>query len=649
MVLMGSGGAVADGPLSVVERRLERLEGQLSAFRKAAATQAAEAAASSKEPVGLVGNTDFLPAEIFQSTMASLEERLVGLEGSLVQATSSQRQPRRSDLNEESALEAEGQEGSPIIPTCSHGQSLTELREELLKKNSDCEASFQQLMTQGEQHQTHFEQLTAQLQQLQDELHTVRRDLEGIQATSFSGGTGDAAASPLRSTSRDFPDSTPQALSGNQQQHRPQSRDGMLPNLPQAKARPGTASGDSVGSGSGRNRRDATQSQTQNQSQTHKSLGFSASSGSLQQPGGQSSRRGSQGNEAYPLVVQLQERVGALEARLNASSVRGSKTSVQPDKALTERLHGQQHEGGTGVNQDLVQWLAVQDDLTRLKRRFECLERCVPEDMQKALQYFEPLGPMDLTNDEEKRQREVILDGLKEAKAATIENRGELSNLSLALGGLQRSSDLTTSKLEDTTRSHKALQQRVDTVFPRLLEALEYLLLRGRSAGSSEEASDFVLNEAAQLRQILTSMVEEAEGFHPVSQTMLKKELDAAMKEIRKEQSILAEAVKGKAESVQVAGVISRLQVAEDDAARAAASARSKRRNSFPSLAAEGVEATTGLAAGMRQPLHCLSCDKLLQGSTFSSQPGPSSLQSGRGQGHHQVSSRLRSLPAANT
>eukprot|EP00445_Apocalathium_hangoei_P025936 CAMPEP_0203930768 /NCGR_PEP_ID=MMETSP0359-20131031/69439_1 /ASSEMBLY_ACC=CAM_ASM_000338 /TAXON_ID=268821 /ORGANISM="Scrippsiella Hangoei, Strain SHTV-5" /LENGTH=1096 /DNA_ID=CAMNT_0050859987 /DNA_START=128 /DNA_END=3418 /DNA_ORIENTATION=+ len=300
-------------------------------------------------------------------------------------------------------------------------------------------------------------------------------------------------------------------------------------------------------------------------------------------PSGREKAEEEQKQETANAIWRLQDRILLLERSAASAEAQAAQESRK------QKVPGQS-------SASLVQFMKMQDDLSRLRTRFDYMERCVPPDVHKALHYFEPQMPIPLENEgadafsHARLQQEMM-----EAKAASEDALREVANVSQAMRGLQRDVSRSSDKLDDVVKLHNALRVRVEGALPKLLQVVDKLMQQGSGPEAGQE--NF-------FKTLLDGLNEES--F--VSQTLLRQALGNVQEEVQTwlqglRTDILA-SMKGKADSVQLARLSTRL----DAAVAAAAQQLSSSAASYPA-------APDALAAATRSPLRCLSCDSLVAGA----------------------------------
>jgi len=300
-------------------------------------------------------------------------------------------------------------------------------------------------------------------------------------------------------------------------------------------------------------------------------------------PSGREKAEEEQKQETASAIWRLQDRILLLERSAASAEAQAAQESRKP-------------KGPGQSSASLVQFMKMQDDLSRLRTRFEYMERCVPPDVHKALHYFEPQMPIPLENEgadvfsHARLQQEMM-----EAKAASEDALREVANVSQAMRGLQRDVSRSSDKLDDVVKLQNALRVRVEGALPKLLQVVDKLMHQGSGPEAGQENL---------FKTLLDGLNEES--F--VSQTLLRQALGNVQEEVQTwllglRTDILA-SMKGKADSVQLARLSTRL----DAAVAAAAQQMSSSAASYP-------VAPDALAAATRSPLRCLSCDSLVAGA----------------------------------
>jgi len=178
-------------------------------------------------------------------------------------------------------------------------------------------------------------------------------------------------------------------------------------------------------------------------------------------------------------------RVGADIEQLDARLVtlerlaRAKNNAFSPEMPLAAQ-EVEEATSGKDPSDTATQLLALGDELRRLKCRFEYLELCAPPHVQRALDYFEPLGPREASPGDSAGTGESPRPKVtaEEAKATAEDVRHEFANVSLSVRGLQRDTETQAGKLQDLMEVQKSFRERLEAGLAQLLTALKDLMQR---------------------------------------------------------------------------------------------------------------------------------------------------------------------------
>eukprot|EP00930_Biecheleria_cincta_P032848 TRINITY_DN22764_c0_g1_i1.p1 TRINITY_DN22764_c0_g1~~TRINITY_DN22764_c0_g1_i1.p1 ORF type:complete len:1034 (+),score=287.96 TRINITY_DN22764_c0_g1_i1:56-3157(+) len=306
--------------------------------------------------------------------------------------------------------------------------------------------------------------------------------------------------------------------------------------------------------------------------------------------------------------------------------------------ALKERFASIEHANNAQKNAESNGMLEVQDDLRRLKCRFEYLEKIVPPDVQRAMVFFEPLkdadeesgsrlhspdahGPDDVmdnspgatavgtTGNVLKRlnllqvQQDQTIDA---ARSLAEDGRREVSNLSLALKGVQRDSEIGQARIESLRSDINQLQARLEVVLPQVVSALQGALGKPETKDAiAKRTKGQPAEELLALQSLLTETpVDSARRF--VSQDTLRKAMEAVQADMQAwldklRQDILA-AMVGKADNVELRSLADQLDKQ--------AELSPGRRNLAPLYAGNAAADDAAIVRFPLQQGRCVSCNK---------------------------------------
>jgi len=278
-------------------------------------------------------------------------------------------------------------------------------------------------------------------------------------------------------------------------------------------------------------------------------------------------------------IQELEERVRTLED--NASKGNVKVLGPVPDLPAVEDV--QAAAAAAEGPPDFMSMMEVQDTLRRLSTRFEYLERVLPPDVQKAMNFFEPLnasadmgadlgptspsiatqmmssaGIMRRINELQAGQSNVS----DEAKVMSEDARREVVNLSRALKGTQRDSEVNASKIDDLQRALAKVKTRFEAALPQVLQVVEELHRPAAGAAPAAGSEGAVAADVnpnveglrALLRESSNEGKTEVDAPHPfVSQNGLRRALDAMQGDVQawlnKLREDLIAALQGKADS----------------------------------------------------------------------------------------------------
>eukprot|EP00927_Polykrikos_kofoidii_P019644 TRINITY_DN19213_c0_g1_i1.p1 TRINITY_DN19213_c0_g1~~TRINITY_DN19213_c0_g1_i1.p1 ORF type:complete len:1164 (-),score=222.83 TRINITY_DN19213_c0_g1_i1:193-3684(-) len=250
--------------------------------------------------------------------------------------------------------------------------------------------------------------------------------------------------------------------------------------------------------------------------------------------------------------------------------------------------------------------LEVCDELRRLKCRYEFIEKMLPEDAQRTLQFFEPLqndqpegsDHSELMSQKSRENTKNAASISEEAKGLAEDSKREVMNVSLALRGVQRDAEVSGARIEDLRRGLAAQQSRLEAVLAQVLQAVEEITQHAGLASLSESRA------IQDLRVLVTEGDVSDTVPHPfVSQAALHQtiqslqtEVQTLMQDLRKD---LVDSVQGKADGAAVKCLSEQLAKQE----------RQRWVKTTLDEVSDPKSASTDTAAGMRWPARCVSCD----------------------------------------
>eukprot|EP00929_Paragymnodinium_shiwhaense_P118648 TRINITY_DN90562_c0_g1_i1.p1 TRINITY_DN90562_c0_g1~~TRINITY_DN90562_c0_g1_i1.p1 ORF type:complete len:1111 (-),score=319.47 TRINITY_DN90562_c0_g1_i1:48-3380(-) len=213
---------------------------------------------------------------------------------------------------------------------------------------------------------------------------------------------------------------------------------------------------------------------------------------------------------------------------------------------MLEDLVGAGEAAADGSNSiGLVSVFQVADELRRLKARHEYLERLAPAEVQQTLAFFEPLNDSSQQSAGEPGSLQQVIERVyelqqrqedvrQEAKDIGDTGRREMGNISLALKGLQKDSEMSSSKISDLRRDLTSLKSRIEAALPQVLKTVEEV---GKRAGIEAEKTG-----AEALRAVCTDKeaLENAVPHPFVSQKVLSQQLD----DLKTNMTVIVDALK---------------------------------------------------------------------------------------------------------
>lgn len=197
-----------------------------------------------------------------------------------------------------------------------------------------------------------------------------------------------------------------------------------------------------------------------------------------------------------------------------------------------------------------------------------------------------------------------------QAYEEAVDAKREIGNVSLAVKGVQRNVEMTTSKLEDTATAQEALKARMDVALPHLLRALESLARQIGPDGLSCDVTGDVEGNLSRkqpldvdaLRDLISSN-RLPELF--VSPDMLKRAVETLSTDVKtklgKLHQNMTDISQKKADNEDLRCLVSKLGAVENDMHSCFAAAEAQ-------IVEDGVENPAG-ARWPLQPARCISCN----------------------------------------
>jgi hypothetical protein len=209
----------------------------------------------------------------------------------------------------------------------------------------------------------------------------------------------------------------------------------------------------------------------------------------LSPPGGESDAG------AFAATVTSRKSIGGSQAQL--ALVHELSNRVE---ALEGAMHGNATSGHDAV---FGSDFSLADEVRRLKVRFEYLERIAPTDVQRALQFFEPLrdhhddqmGSSNGMSGADRTASSVVgsaavmrkvgelqkqqLEAQESTKALVENGHHEVMNVSQVLRGVQRDSEINRGKIDDLKHAVGALRSHIDTTLPQVLQVIQGIVSKG--------------------------------------------------------------------------------------------------------------------------------------------------------------------------
>jgi len=324
------------------------------------------------------------------------------------------------------------------------------------------------------------------------------------------------------------------------------------------------------------------------------------------------------------------EKINRMDGRV-AMLERAVNGPAKDIAALQERVGKIERGDKAASNAESNALLEIQDEVRRLKFRFEYLERIVPPDVQRAMQFFEPLkdeeaeqmtssplnSPHRITEDTDNMSSSGGMGGngsvlkrlnllqvqqdqtIDAARSLAEDGRREVSNLSLALRGVQRDSEIGAARIDGIRSDVSQLQARIEAALPQVMKALEQVL--GQKVEVADKDLAGPVAEIEELQKVMAESTSDA-ARRFVSQETLRKALEAVQADMQAwleklRQDILA-AMVGKADNAALRSLSEQLDKQAETPMRR-------------TLAQLPPPSATDEAAFTRWPLiRCVSCDK---------------------------------------
>jgi len=293
-------------------------------------------------------------------------------------------------------------------------------------------------------------------------------------------------------------------------------------------------------------------------------------------------------------------------------------------------------DGGTGGTQR-IPLARVGDELRRLKTRFEYLERLTPQDVRRSLDFFEPLRDEQMgssngfgagasngfdragssaaqvvgsaavlrhVKDLEEKHSEFAM----EAQELAQDGRREVMNVTHALRGLQRDSEMGSAKLIDLKKEVKQMRTRVETVLPQALRVIDAVLKKAGVDGGAENVES--------LRALVAEGIDSTETPHPfVCQSIFQKafedlngDVQSGLAKVNKDVSALQGR---KADFDALQDVSEKLATIQHQ--QLPAMKRYVQESIMAAMAESVADSAAGLHGGQYRPgQRCMSCDTLV-------------------------------------
>eukprot|EP00931_Biecheleriopsis_adriatica_P021770 TRINITY_DN14144_c0_g1_i1.p1 TRINITY_DN14144_c0_g1~~TRINITY_DN14144_c0_g1_i1.p1 ORF type:complete len:997 (+),score=302.31 TRINITY_DN14144_c0_g1_i1:101-3091(+) len=285
-------------------------------------------------------------------------------------------------------------------------------------------------------------------------------------------------------------------------------------------------------------------------------------------------------------------KLSTLEGRVSMLE-NGAKGPAQQIATLQDRVGAIERGEKASANADNNALLEVQDEIRRLRCRFEYLERVIPPDVQRAMHFFEPLKEEDdietrspLSSRSRALSMEDSADPLANnsipssggvlrrlnilqvqqeqtvdaARSLAEDGRREVSNLSLALKGVQKDTEIGAARMESLRSDVGSLQAKIEAALPQVLKALQEINGKAEELGGPDSASIKAVQEATAV--LSESNADSVRRF--VSQDMLSQALRGVQTDMQTwlenlRQDILS-AMVGKADNTALASLAEQLE-----------------------------------------------------------------------------------------
>lgn len=334
------------------------------------------------------------------------------------------------------------------------------------------------------------------------------------------------------------------------------------------------------------------------------------------------------GEEVAALQDNEKERV--LSIKTLSQEIARLKRLVE-ERQMSDGFPKALNNGLAGAKDDASKMaLEFQDDFRRVKCRLDYLERMMPDDMKKALTYFEPMQVhvdarqyLAISGSDEGDEGAVILKKISDIQAKQQQSvqtalglaedgRREVTNLTAAVRGVQRDRDITVGNL-DAVRRQTA---RLEAAMPNLLQLLEKVFMRIGDVAQGDVLED----AAAECRRLLASPLVEVE---PSKLFATEAMIHDAIADVRKDFKLQLEKLRK-----DIDAALSSKAVSEEVRLHLEMLKLKINAVTFRSEAAVERPGTTGMDAAMlRYPLvhqgRCASCNTKMDVITESAGPWP--------------------------